>query len=209
MNFAPVTPANIAAWLPADLRAPAEARDALADYLNLLLKWNAKTNLVGSNDPAVITRDLVADSLRLAVFMDNILPDFSYSVWEPGAGAGLPGIPLRIIWQKGDYALIEPREKRAFFIANALGRLRLPGVSLFRGRVEDYAKTAPAPDAIVSRAFRPWPELLKLFRPILKGVLIIMATTPPPRDAWPVLASQKYAAPRGERWFWALAAPGV
>lgn len=200
-----VTPAQIGAWLNDAPPLNDRVLRLWADYLNLLLKWNARTNLVGFNDPARICRELLADSASLGVFLEKIFPEFNGVVWEPGAGAGIPGIPLRALWQKGSYVLIEPREKRSSFMDNALARLRLPGVSVFRGRLEDYA--APAPDVVISRAFRPWPELIKLFTPRFKGMLIVMANDPPPRDIRTLVAEDSYQASGKTRRLWALTLP--
>ena len=70
-------------------------------YARLLIKWNHAFNLVGTDNFEILTTELLADSLHLAKFLNDLAPSFNGITWDVGAGAGLPGIPLRIFWQKG------------------------------------------------------------------------------------------------------------
>lgn len=148
-----------------------EQAAALAAYLEVLTVWNRRVNLVGHAGWEEILDDLVADSLHLAAFLESpgvaglfdaaggpVSLDF-------GAGAGLPGIPLRILWGRGEYVLIEIRAKRAVFLAEALARLGLQRTSVFSGRAEDAPGRFVTPERpglvlCLSRAFLPWPKFL-------------------------------------------------
>ena len=182
-----------------------EELDRLLFYAETLLKWNRAMNLVGPMDLSRLASELLSDSLRLADFLRQISPDFSGLAWDVGAGAGIPGIPLRIFWQNGSYIMIESREKRALFIAHILELLKLPRATVLRDRVEKYIKTNPVrPQCVLSRAFLPWPELLKLFAPILDGFLVILANTAPPPMDWRILGESSYPSAGKTRWIWAL-----
>ena len=117
-------------------------------------------NLVGTRTAEDTFFTLVVDSLHLGRFLRE---DVEYSAapccWDLGSGAGLPGLPLRMIWQEGDYWLVEAREKRALFLSTVLAKYPLPGTHVFRGRAEAFMAGPPArtADLIVSRAFMPWP----------------------------------------------------
>jgi 16S rRNA (guanine527-N7)-methyltransferase len=190
---------------------------SLADYLGQLVKWNKKMNLVGPSDWRTIFDTLVVDSLYLADFMDGLDLAGEPLCLDLGAGAGLPGIPLRVLWTRGDYWLVESRDKRATFMSSATGRLGLAGTNVFHGRAEDaldrladHGQHATA-DLILSRAFMPWPALLDFVRPMLRprGTVVILANTPPPDEAelppgWSLGDVASYPAAGKTRYFWSL-----
>ncbi len=200
-----------------------DAARGLADYLGLLLKWNRSMNLVGRATWSEIFADLVLDSLRLAGFLAELpLPEDPRCL-DFGAGAGLPGIPLRLAWTPGIYLMVEPRERRAAFLRTAVGRV-LPGgaTRVFEGRVEDLPEAELPADLIVSRAFAPWPEYLALARPRLAtrgagGQVVVLASGPPPdagelaakAPGFALTAARAYPAPGGERYFWGLAPASI
>ena len=174
--------------------------ELLSRYLTLLLKWSRVMNLVGRATWPEVFRDLTADSLHLAKFLAGLnLPEQPLTL-DLGAGAGLPGIPLRVLWEAGDYLLVELREKRAVFLRQAVAELQqpggLPGVRVFHGRAETVQdelarlRLRPRADLIVSRAFMPWPKLLPLAAQLLAptttdgcGRLVVLSNEPPPSAA--------------------------
>lgn len=201
------------------LGRPVDADQAtlIRTYLVQLLKWNRKMNLVGKSDWRTVFDTLVVDSLYLADFLDALsLADAPLSL-DLGAGAGLPGIPLRVLWQDGDYWLVEVREKRALFMRSVLGRMQLPGTQVFHGRAEDAlsrlddAGHGATADLILSRAFMPWPKLLDFVTPMLRtqGTLVILANEPPPDEeelpeGWRLADVARYPAAGSSRYFWSL-----
>ena len=182
---------------------------ALAGYLDLLVKWNRVMNLVGRSDWCDILDHLVVDSLHLADFVRGLeLPD-SPECWDLGAGAGLPGLPLRMLWQKGCYHLVDSREKRAIFLRTILAAFPLPGVSVFQGRVEAFMPTRPLADLIVSRAFMPWEKMLHLVRgfTVPGSFCLFLTLVPLPPDlpqGWTAHAEKRYMTDSTPRFFWAL-----
>ena len=196
------------------LPLPPPAVAPLAAYLETLCQWNAAMNLVGPRRWEDIFTGLVADSLRLAPFLDALPLPAVPLCWDLGAGAGLPGIPLRLVWTRGVYWLVEAREKRAIFLSAMLARLGLPDTHVHRGRAEAFFACQERPaDLILSRAFMPWRRLLQFARPALaaNGLLVILAAAPAPPTLpgpWRLTALQAYAAAGARRWFWALAPRG-
>lgn len=195
----------------------------LAVYLDQLVKWNRKMNLVGPSDWKTVFDTLVVDSLFLADFLAGLELAAAPLCLDLGAGAGLPGIPLRTIWQDGEYWLVEVREKRTLFMRSVLGKLKLPGTDVFHGKAEDAldrlaesGKNGNATaDLILSRAFMPWPKLLDFIRPMLRfddshtGTVVILANTPPPSeseltDGWILTDVSSYSAAGKERFFWSI-----
>lgn len=190
------------------LQPTLEQAGSLAAYLGLLEKWNRSTNLVGPRDWREMFSTLVLDSFHLAGFLETLpLPEAPLCL-DLGAGAGLPGIPLRVLWQRAAYHLVEVREKRAAFLRVCLGTLKLPGTFVFAGRAEDATRKLGAADLVLSRAFLPWAELLPLARPMLApgGRLVVLANEPPPDlpYGWRLTAQLAYAAAGKPRYFWGL-----
>ena len=136
--------------------------EQLSAYLSLLMHWNKVMNLVGARHWRDALENLVLDSFHLERFLrDEVLPalpDAPVS-WDLGSGAGLPGIPLRILWNAGEYWMVESRDKRTIFLSTVLARSPLAGTHVHRGRAEQFMDGRKA-DLIVSRAFMPWKEML-------------------------------------------------
>ena len=145
-----------------------DAARPLAAYLDMLVRWNQRMNLVGARSWQEAA-ELAQDSLPLARLLDQLPLPAAPRVWDLGAGAGLPGIPLRCVWKKGRYWLVEAREKRALFLRQAVFSLKLGGTEVFMGRAEDFMTREGACDVLVSRAFMPWEKLLAFAGPRVAG----------------------------------------
>jgi 16S rRNA (guanine527-N7)-methyltransferase len=196
---------------------PGDAIEGLAVYLELLVRWNAAFNLVSPGDWREIFTGLAADSFYLANFLSRLPLPVAPQAWDFGAGAGLPGIPLRLIWTRGEYRMVERREKRAIFLSTALALLKLERTCIFRGTVENFLANLPGPTdrahCIVSRAFLPWRELLDLTRARLLpgGILILFAVQEAPSELpipWTLTDTYAYAVADKKRYFWALSPSG-
>lgn len=205
-------PPGLATQTPKELLCALPGR--LDCYLDLLCSWNKAINLTGARDRTTILERLIPDSFQLAAFLREsplamAAGKGSPEIWDLGAGAGLPGIPLRMVWNEGKYTLVEARQKRAIFLANALAALGLERTSVFRGPAEQlFAAQPQGADIIISRAFLPLPKLLPFCRPMLRpgAVLIIFAASaagelPAP---WQTMAQRAYDVQGSKRWLWAL-----
>ena len=185
------------------------ALEALASYLALLVKWNRVMNLVGSADSEDILSSLVIDSLYLAGFIRTLPLPEQPECRDLGAGAGLPGLPLRMTWQKGSYTLVEAREKRALFLRSYLAATPLPGVSVYHGRAEAFMASARPAHLTVSRAFLPWERVLTLVSPYTDAGNFCLFLTLSPLPAsmpgqWQAFAEKRYTVQGSDRYFWAL-----
>lgn len=186
--------------------------DGLSAYLDLLVTWNRVINLSAFDSREKIFSELIVDSFYLADFLDTLFPKNAMPLSaDLGAGAGLPGIPLRLLWKAGSYTMVEPREKRSLFLTNALSRLKLERTNVFRGTAEKFFAIHDAikkPDCIISRAFMPWPKLASLCEPHMEnnGLLIVMANQKAPAnlDRWQLFQDYSYPVADKIRYFWAL-----
>ncbi len=197
--------------------------DMLAIYLSLLMRWNKVMNLVGARNYKDCLNNLIIDSFYLAEFISslpNAYDESNLQIWDLGAGAGLPGIPLRMIWAKGNYYLVEAREKRAIFMENTLDQLRSKGFAfhdtyVFQGRAQDFfaqqQEKSQHAHIILSRAFMPWAQLLVFVKPFLvkNGRVIFLTLEKAPTSqlehlGWKLESEFKYLVNNQERYFWSV-----
>lgn len=215
-TFSPAEAARLAAgdgWPLDD-----EQARYLAGYAGLTETWNKKMNLVGPSSAAEILRQLAADSWHLARFLDSLsLPSDPLSL-DFGAGAGLPGLPLRAFWTRGNYHLVEARAKRASFLRYATARLKPANTHVHQSRVENLPQDLRGADLIVSRAFMPWRDFLGISLDFLSpgGICLVMANEPEPVGAgdcveagagptqWRLVAGTRYTVLDAVRYFWAF-----
>lgn len=191
------------------ITAPETWLEDLTAYLAMVQKWNKVMNLVGPSSWQSVLSTLIIDSFHLSGCIAKLpLPEHPVCR-DLGAGAGLPGIPLRILWQQGVYSLVEVREKRSLFLKTFLAARPLPGVDVFQGRAEDFMASRPHADLTVSRAFLPWEQVLALIDPYTdaQAFCIFLTLTPPPSQLpqnWRVFDEFKYTAGKDTRFFWIL-----
>lgn len=121
---------------------------SLIKYLYLLRKWNTIYRLVGSSEISWLVDNVVLDSL---LFL-QVLPDGARSVGDLGSGAGVPGIPIKIVRPDLEMVLIESRRRPASFLSTAVRELGLTAVRVHNARAESLVDTLGGSlDAVVAR----------------------------------------------------------
>ncbi len=132
----------------------AEVLDKLRTYVELLLRWNARINLIGrATEDEVWTRH-IDDSLQLA----PLVPGATTALADLGSGAGFPGLVLSIACGLR-VTLIESDRRKASFLAEA-ARVTGAPATVAPHRVEDVPPLSTR--LITARAFAPLPKLLPL-----------------------------------------------
>lgn len=150
--------------------------DAFGKYLKLLQKWQKSQRLVGSAEAAWIVDKLFLDSL---LFL-RVLPRDMRSLADVGSGAGLPGIPIKIVRPELRVALIESRAKRASFLSAAVRELALGETQVVAQRVEDYARESSRTfDAVVMRCAGDFGALARASAGLVRAGGAIIASGPP------------------------------
>ena len=139
-------------------------------YLDLLMQFNEAMNLIGPLTRQAVVDELLVDSLVAAAARRPEGP-----MLDVGTGAGLPGIPLKIVFPDVALTLVEPRQKRSTFLKIAIHRLSLSSVTAFRGRIEDF--DGARFDTVISKAFQPPEDWLQTAKPFAAdtGAIICMA----------------------------------
>ncbi|OAJ70523.1 16S rRNA (guanine(527)-N(7))-methyltransferase [Methylobacillus sp. MM3] len=127
----------------------------LLDYLALLEKWNKVHNLTAVRDPNDMVTLHLLDSL-------SVLPHIeSGRLLDVGSGAGLPGIPLAIVWPDLQVTVMDSNHKKASFMRQAKAALAIANLEVVCGRVEDFHPEHKF-DMIISRAFSDIAEFMRL-----------------------------------------------
>ena len=129
--MAALTPARIAALLADYYPDPSQELVAqLSVYLDLLLRWNAKTNLTAIRDPEEVVRRHFGESLFVAV---NLPP--CVTLLDLGSGAGFPGLPIQLALPALRVTLAESQNKKASFLRETIRTLGL-STEVWGDRVE-------------------------------------------------------------------------
>lgn len=141
-------------------------------YLALLTEWSERANLVGDVQPDVVERRHFAESLAVgAALRERQILRGHEDVLDVGAGAGFPGVPIKIAWPGLRLTLIEATAKKAAFLSALTDELDLAGVTALTGRAETLAHDAGLRerfDLVLARAVAPLPVLLELTLPFVR-----------------------------------------
>jgi len=146
----------------------------LYKYIEILLDWNKRTNLVSKNDESRIVERHIGESLSVPHVID--LPTGG-CVMDLGSGAGFPGLPLKIIRPDLNMVLVESKRKKTLFLKEVTELLNLSGLEIITKRVENLdTKRQRTFDIVIARAVATISILWKWSEPYLKtnGALIAM-----------------------------------
>jgi 16S rRNA (guanine527-N7)-methyltransferase len=108
----------------------------LSLYLDLLLKWNARTNLTAIRDPEEIVRRHFGESLFAAQYLDPA----ATKLLDFGSGAGFPGLPIALLRPEIQVTLAESQNKKTTFLREVARSLKLP-IEIWAARVETMPET--------------------------------------------------------------------
>ncbi len=158
------------------LHVAAEQLQQLSLYLQLLERWNKRINLTAIRDrPTAILRHFVEPAMAL-----RYLAGAGPVVLDVGSGAGVPGLPLKILDPGRDCVLVEANNKKATFLMEVVDALGLEGVSVVDERVEEAIQTgriAAPVHVLTARAWTGWGALLGRITPVMapggRGLLFV------------------------------------
>lgn len=151
--------------------APESLLFQLSDYLDLLIKWNARMNLTAIRDPEEIVRRHFGESL----FAARHLPACE-TLLDLGSGAGFPGLPIQLARPGLAVVLAESQNKKATFLRETVRLLGLP-TEVWSARAE----TLPAGrrfDVVTLRAVDdPNVAVAQAFSLVKRGGFVVHLTT--------------------------------
>jgi 16S rRNA (guanine527-N7)-methyltransferase len=144
----------------------------LSTYLDLLLKWNARTNLTAIRDPEEIVRRHFGESL----FAARHLPPTS-TLLDLGSGAGFPGLPIQLLHPEIAVTLAESQNKKATFLREVIRTLGLP-TEIWAARAETM-QAARQFETVTLRAVDNMPEALATAATRSSHHIALLATQTP------------------------------
>ena len=138
------------------LKLSKEQLHKLEAYINLLVKWNRAYNLTAIREPEKMVIYHLLDSL---VLKDGFNQQ-AQNILDVGSGAGVPGIPLSIVFPDKDFTLLDSNGKKTRFMTQAKLELGLNNCNVVKQRVENLIIDCPF-DVIISRAFSTLADFVK------------------------------------------------
>jgi 16S rRNA (guanine527-N7)-methyltransferase len=142
---------------------PAKLYSRLSTYLDLLLKWNARTNLTAIREPEAIVQRHFGESLFCGLQIAARV-SASATLLDFGSGAGFPGLPIQLLLPEVRVVLGESQNKKATFLREAIRTLGLTHTEVWASRVEDMP-AARQFDVVTARAVDKMEEALAAARP--------------------------------------------
>ncbi|MBN1161778.1 MAG: 16S rRNA (guanine(527)-N(7))-methyltransferase RsmG [Dehalococcoidales bacterium] len=140
--------------------------DQFETYYCEMTNWNKRINLTSITDYKEVQIKHFLDSLTVISVIRNIKKGLK--VADIGSGAGLPGIPLKIVFQDIALTLIEATLKKAQFLGKLTAKLQLTNVAIVAERAETAAhdiRYREKFDIVLSRAVASLPALAELMLP--------------------------------------------
>ena len=137
-------------------------------YYQELVDWNRRVNLTSITGYEEVQVGHFLDSLTVTLAMKLPAGGGSFGIIDVGSGAGLPGIPVKILLPDVKLVLLEATAKKANFLRHLIAKLVLDNVEVVVGRAEEVAHEAQFRERfelVLSRAVAPLPTLAELTLP--------------------------------------------
>lgn len=149
--------------------------ETFALYYEQLVHWNERVNLTSITDYEGVQVKHFLDSLSCLRVLDTLSPDANCI--DIGAGAGFPGLPLKIVRPRLQLTLLESVGKKIRFLDYLAGALVLEHVKVVQGRAEELGRLPDyreVLDVAVVRAVAHMATLVEYGLPLLRlgGMLV-------------------------------------
>lgn len=142
-----------------------EQLQQLDKYYKLLKEENNKYNLTAIIEENDVYLKHFYDSLTIT----KLINLNNQNICDIGAGAGFPGIVLKIIYPELKLTLIDATTKKCNFLSLVVSKLNLKNVTIINQRIEIYAqKNRECYDIVTCRAVASLKILLELAIPLVK-----------------------------------------
>ena len=111
--------------------------EKLNEYTELIYSENKKYNLTGLKNIEAIKDKLISESISTINYANINLTDSS-KIIDIGTGAGIPGIPLKIIKDDVNLTLVDSNNKKCDFLKMVSSKLNI-STKVICSRIEDLA----------------------------------------------------------------------
>jgi 16S rRNA (guanine527-N7)-methyltransferase len=122
-------------------------------FVPLLLRWNARINLIGQASEGDLRQRHIADSLQLL----PLVPTGDGPMGDIGTGGGFPGLILAMALTRPMH-LVESDRRKSAFLLTVVGELGLTHVKVHAERVESLV--LPPLAVLTARAWAPLEKML-------------------------------------------------
>jgi 16S rRNA (guanine527-N7)-methyltransferase len=150
-------------------------------YYEILVDWNSRINLTAITEYEAVQVRHFVDSLTVgAALLEELrpagedrptMPPAGFSLVDIGAGAGFPGLPLKILWPRLALTLNDSVGKKTAFLREVARELGLDGVEILAGRAEELGldkKHRANYSAATARAVATLPVLCEYCLPLVR-----------------------------------------
>ncbi len=134
--------------------------DTLIAYLAMLQRWNSTYNLTAVRDPAQMLTQHLADCLAIIQPFRRLCGAAAHRLLDVGSGSGLPGVVIAALNPQIDVTCVDSVGKKAAFVRQVAGELRLTNLHAEHARVEQLK--LPPFHIITSRAFASLADFTRL-----------------------------------------------
>lgn len=144
--------------------------ERLERYAAMVVKWNARMNLISRRDITRLQDRHILDSLAAVPWLSG------KTLLDVGSGAGLPGIPIAIACPERSVVLCERMTRRGRFLSQVVQSLGLDNVEVFS---RDMAHVSTTHDTITARAVASPMVIWQTVEPMLEpgGRLLVFVST--------------------------------
>ena len=178
-----LTDTQIATLLTPYIAASPQLCAQLSIYLDLLLRWNERTNLTAIRSPEEIVQRHFGESLFTA---QNLGP--ASTLLDFGSGAGFPGLPIQLLHPQLAVTLSESQNKKSAFLREAVRTLNLT-TTIWPDRVEAMPPSQQF-DIVTLRAVDKMEAALAAAAPRARHRIAVLTTAaPPPPESFHAAAS--------------------
>lgn len=153
-----------------------EQMEQFYQFYHELVEWNQKFNLTAITEfnevqikhflDSIVSLPIIAEELGT----DLPIQEVRHAV-DVGTGAGMPGIPLKIVWPKLKVTLMDGTGKKIQFMNQAVSQLGLTGVDVVQGRAEELGRQTQYRgqfDLVMARAVAPLNTLVEYLLPLAR-----------------------------------------